>query len=207
MVEVTSRSTQSALFAENEQLRRDNKVILEELFHLRQSFEGMNDLINSVNSANRDFDEIQMLEKIIQIALDSVEASDGSILITDQDTEELVFAMVSGQIRERLLGHRLPPGTGIAGWVARKGEPVLVPNANLDPRFSQSVDRRFHFKTQSLVCVPLRYDNRILGVIQGINKTPGKTFNQADVNILQVVAHLAAWAIYTIEEVISGDQR
>ena len=199
MIDRTSRSAQSALFAESEQLRRDNNTLKEELASLRRSFAGLLKLIRLTEGDLTHFDEGVLLNTIIESALQSIEASDGSVLLIDHETEEFVFAIVAGQVRDKLVGHRIPVGTGIAGWVAKRGEPVIVPNVNLDPRFSESVDRRFQFKTNSLVCVPLIYNNHTLGVLQGVNKMHGKSFTQPDVVNLQVVGHMAAWAISVVE--------
>lgn len=200
MLELSSRSPQGTLFAENEQLRQANKQLQEEVNSLRRGMRGLHELIQLTNQATAETNEFTMLDIIVSAALNAIEASDGSILLIDQDTGELVFAMVSGSIRERLIGHRLPAGTGIAGWVASRREAVMVPNVNLDPRFSQSIDRRFEFKTNSIVCVPLIYRDRTLGVIQGVNKMNSKAFNQADLVTLKVVAHVAAWAIHELEK-------
>lgn len=200
-----SRSPQSARFVENELLRSENNVLKEELASLRRSFGGLLKLIKMASGETTDLDEELLLTTIIESALTSIEASDGSVLLIDHESEEFVFAIVAGQVRDKLVGHRMPVGTGIAGWVAKRGEPVIVPNVNLDPRFSQSVDRRFHFKTNSLISVPLIYNDKTLGVLQGVNKMHGKTFTQADVVNLQVVGHVAAWAISVVEENMGGD--
>ena len=68
-------------------------------------------------------DLIDLLDDLLAAALAVVDASDGSLLLLDEDTEELVFAVVRGSARNQLTGFRLPPGKGIAGWVAgRYGE-------------------------------------------------------------------------------------
>ena len=200
-----SRSPQSARFVENELLRSENNVLKEELASLRRSFGGLLKLIKMASGETTDLDEELLLSTIIESALTSIEASDGSVLLIDHESEEFVFAIVAGQVRDKLVGHRMPVDTGIAGWVAKRGEPVIVPNVNLDPRFSQSVDRRFQFKTKSLISVPLIYHGKTLGVLQGVNKMHGKTFTQADVVNLQVVGHVAAWAIAAVEEKMGGD--
>ena len=97
-------------------------------------------------------------------------------------------------------------GVGIAGWVAQHAESVIVPNVQTDPRFSSRVDQAFHFKTRSLVCVPIVFNGRVLGVIQALNKSSRKEFVSTDLLMLNVVAQLAAAAIARAESVLLGEE-
>ena len=90
-------------------------------------------------------------------------------------------------------------GTGIAGWVAQHGEPAVIQNARLDPRFSEQVDQSFHFHTHSMICVPIVSGAKVLGVIQALNKANNDEFNRTDLTLLGVVAQLAATAMTKAE--------
>ena len=114
--------------------------------------------------------------------------------------------VVHGSVRTKLVGHRIPLGVGIAGWVAQHAESVIVANVETDPRFSSRVDQAFHFKTRSLLCVPIVFSGRVLGVIQAINKANRKEFVNGDLLMLNVVAQLAAAAIARAESVLLGDE-
>lgn len=198
-----SSSPISVLHSEIEQLRNENRSLKEEVASLHKAFASMQRLTELMENVTPESDVFDLLDTILHAALSGIEASDGSVMLVDEETNELVFALVSGKVRDKLTGHRIPIGTGIAGWVAQKGDPVVVPNVHLDPRFSQSVDRDFQFKTQSLICVPLFYNGKILGVVQAINKIQGKQFLPGDLTLLQVVAYLASEAITRFESVIN----
>ncbi|WP_291315057.1 sensor domain-containing diguanylate cyclase [Desulfuromonas sp.] len=90
---------------------------------------------------------------------------------------------------------RLHPGEGIAGWVAKHGEPVLVNDVQKDPRFAREVDRAVSFSTHSVVCVPIKSKERSLGVIQLINPLGEGEFGKADLSILSSIADFVAIAI------------
>ena len=64
---------------------------------------------------------------------------------------------------------RLKIGEGIAGWVAKHGEPLLVPDVYTDPRFAKRIDEMTQWKTHSIMCIPLLSKHRVLGVMQLIN--------------------------------------
>ena len=127
-------------------------------------------------------------------------ANDGSLLLQDEATGELVFVVVRGQARTQLTGYRLPRGQGIAGWVAENKKPTLVRDARQDPRFSSQVDEGFDFQTTSLACVPLVDRNRVLGVIEAVNKTKEREFTPEDHDLLKLVAQLATLAIVRAED-------
>src|SRR5262249_48209777 len=89
---------------------------------------------------------------------------------------------------------RLPVGSGMAGWVARHGVTLRVPDAYDDPRFNPEIDRRTGFRTGAVLCMPLRNKaGRVMGVIQILNKEGG--FDDADEEILEAVAAQAALAL------------
>ena len=65
-------------------------------------------------------------------------------------------------------------GQGIAGWVALHGEPAIVNDAYEDRRFSTKVDRDTGYLTNSVLCVPLKSEQRVIGVMEAINKANGR---------------------------------
>jgi Nif-specific regulatory protein len=73
----------------------------------------------------------------------------------------------------RLREVRFPATEGIAGWVIREGQTLIVPDVDQDPRVYRGADVHTSTKTHSLVCVPLRTKERIIGVLEAINKRQG----------------------------------
>jgi two-component sensor histidine kinase len=94
-----------------------------------------------------------------------------------------------------LLDIRIPPGKGIAGWVAQHGKPLLIPNVGEDPRFYPGVDKMTGFETTSILCVPLKAKTKLIGVLEVMNKLNGNSFNEEDSLLLCIYAYQAAMAI------------
>jgi two-component system phosphate regulon sensor histidine kinase PhoR len=90
---------------------------------------------------------------------------------------------------------RLKLGQGVAGWVAMTGQPLNVPDAYRDPRFFQGVDEASGFVTQSILCVPLTADGKVIGVLEAVNKHQGQ-FTAADERLLSALSSSAAIAIH-----------
>jgi len=136
-----------------------------------------------------------LLDKTLYYAMTALDAQDGALLLADEEQHDLVFVLVQGQVREKLPGYRIPFAEGVAGWVAEHREPLIVNNTRADPRFSSRVDEAFHFRTRSILCVPLVARNKVLGVIEVLNKSGGGDFTEADQDLLSVLALIAAIAL------------
>ena len=200
------RGTSHFLQQENIRLQKENDRLQQEVVRLRLILRNLGNLNQMTLSIHPETDIVLLLDQILQAALDSIQADDGSLLLVDEETKELSFVVVHGSVRTKLVGHRIPLGVGIAGWVAQHAESVIVPNVQTDPRFSSRIDQAFQFKTRSMVCVPIVFTGRVLGVIQALNKTNRKEFVDGDLLMLNVVAQLAAAAIAKAESVLLGEE-
>src|ERR1700744_291977 len=113
------------------------------------------------------------LDSILQTIMDKMaeffRPDTWSLLMVDEPKDELYFAIAVGDAAEALKTVRLKMGEGIAGWVAGHGEPLIVPDVYNDPRFAKRIDEMTKWKTRSIVCMPLKSRQRVLGVIQLIN--------------------------------------
>jgi Sigma-54, DNA binding domain/GAF domain/Bacterial regulatory protein, Fis family len=119
-----------------------------------------------------------------------------SILLLDDARQELYFVAEHPRPghEPRLREVHFPATQGIAGWVVREGRSQLVPDVDHDPRFYRGVDVQAGTQTRSLLCVPLRIRERILGVLEAINKRQGE-FTANDVWRLEAFAAQLAPAL------------
>ncbi|MGA2697504.1 MAG: sensor domain-containing diguanylate cyclase [Terriglobales bacterium] len=117
-----------------------------------------------------------------------------SLLMVDEERDELYFAIAVGSASEALKNVRLKVGEGIAGHVAKHGEKVVVPDVLKDPRFAKRIDEMTKLETQSIICVPLRSRLRVLGVIQLVNVDMNH-FGDQESFFLQSLCDYAAIAI------------
>jgi putative methionine-R-sulfoxide reductase with GAF domain len=134
-----------------------------------------------------------LLEKIMDHALAITTSQAGSILLVDGKT--LVFKIVKGEKAEQLVGTSVEMGKGIAGWVAKKGEPARIADAARDPRFNRNVDAMTGFETKSILCVPLKTKSGVIGVLELLNKQGGYAYRARDEEIIMYLAGQAAISI------------
>lgn len=118
-----------------------------------------------------------------------------SLLLLDEVSGELIFEIAVSPGGSELKGLRLAKGEGVAGRVAETGEPLLISDVNDNPYFSPQVDRMIAQETRSIICVPLKSKNRVLGVIELINTEEHGAFTDADLPILTTIADYVAIAI------------
>jgi NtrC-family two-component system sensor histidine kinase KinB len=121
-----------------------------------------------------------------------------SVALLDEEAGELVFRVAVGEAAEEITGLRMSFDLGVVGWVARSGEPLLVPEARADGRFYAGVDESTGFETRVILAVPIKAQDRTIGVIEVLNPTDG-AFNGDAQRLLLSVADLAAVAIQNAE--------
>jgi diguanylate cyclase (GGDEF)-like protein len=138
------------------------------------------------------------LDSVLQTIMEKVAAyfrpATWSLLMVDEGREDLYFAIAVGDAADTLKTVRLKLGEGIAGWVARHGEPLIVPDVKNDPRFARRIDEVTQWETSSIICIPLKAKLRVLGVMQLIN-VPMSAFSQSEMFFLQALCDYAAIAI------------
>lgn len=137
----------------------------------------------------------QMLEQVIQMTQQTLNASAASVLLTNDNDQELFFQAASGPVGKALKRVKISTSHGIAGQVVRTGKPVIVNDVNSDPNFRKNIDKVTGFVTRSLICVPLAVHGKVLGVIEVLNKLNGGNFNDQDLEAVASVAATAAMAI------------
>ena len=143
-------------------------------------------------TSSLDLDSI--LQTIMEKMAEYFRPDTWSLLMVDEQKDELYFAIAVGEKAEELKNERLKVGEGIAGWVAKHGEHVISDDAANDPRFAKRIDERTRWETRSVIAVPLKSRLRVLGVIQLVNVDRSQ-FNEQEIFFLQSLCDYAAIAI------------
>ena len=151
-----------------------------------------NEIVKALTSS---LDLKEILNTIIDKISELLQPSNWSLLLIDEETNDLKFEIVVGEGSEKIKDVRLKMGEGIAGWVAQEKKPLLVPDVAKDPRFSKKADRASKFTTKSIICVPLATRGKCLGAIELINKVEEGSFGEEDLLVLTTLADYTAIAI------------
>lgn len=173
------------LQGKNTDLKSKLNIITKEL----SFFEEINKVLTSSIEMNK------ILVLIMKKIKDLTRAEAWSILMVDEETGDLVFEKTEGRTKKKVQKFRLKPGEGIAGWVAKEGIPVVVPDVSKDKRFCSKIDLETHFRTKSLMCVPIKSKGKTLAVLEVINKKTGESFDDDDLNLLLRLTNQTALAL------------
>ena len=133
--------------------------------------------------------------RAMQAATELMKAEVGSLLLIDEETNRLYFEVALGDKEETVKTFHLEMGEGIAGWVAKHGEPLIVHDTQSEPRFFSKVDRKSKFTTKNVICVPVKVKEKTIGVLEAINKLGGEAFSDDDLTIFQSLADQVAVAL------------
>jgi GAF domain-containing protein len=136
----------------------------------------------------------ELLELITEAAAELLGAETSSLLLLDDETGELIVDIATGERGHEVRQKRVPPGVGIAGWVVEHGEHAVVNSPRDDPRFYGDIDAKTGFETRNILAVPMRTKERVIGVIEVINKREGG-FDELDVKLTSALAGQAATTI------------
>jgi GAF domain-containing protein len=152
-------------------------------------------LAGTAGTINAPVTHSQLLELIVQTAAHVMGAKAASLCLLDDGGRELVFEVVQGEKAEELKKIRVPVGHGIVGLVAQTGEPIAISDASSDARHASDVAHRVGYVPQSIVAVPLFYEERVIGVLELLDKEDGGPFDAADMQAVGLFANQAAIAI------------
>ncbi len=160
-------------------------------------------IIHIMNQINSTINFQNLLNTIIDSAKDLLKAEGASLLLLDEENDELIFDVVVSEKGEIIRGRRLKVGEGIAGYVAEHVEEVIVRDVSGDKRFFTEIDMRSGFVTKSIIAVPVKMKNKLIGVLEVVNSLRPESFIDRDMTMLKYIADAAAVAINNQELVIS----
>lgn len=148
------------------------------------------------------FDLKGMLKGILLQANRFVPSESGSILIDDSalgrrlpDAGMLYFVACFGKGSAAVTGATLAPGLGIAGSTYSSGRPYISKQVMQDSRFYPKFDKMTKYKTQSIICAPIKMRGGVIGVIELINKSSGINYVKDDLTLLKIFAEYTSTLI------------
>lgn len=179
---VIASDTERLALGDLQQMLEEENRALEEAYRLsKRRLEAMRDVARTM-AGRLELDEL--LRTIIGKVGELCDCERATLFFVDEARGELWSRVSEGTADEI----RMPLGRGVAGFVARNGIALNLPDAYLDPRFDSSFDERTGYRTRSLLAVPiLSPEGRVTGVVEALNKRVGP-FGVEDERLLEAVA-------------------
>ena len=136
-----------------------------------------------------------LLRAIVEVARAIFGAQASSIMLLDEETDELVFEAVAREEGQHLVGKRFPSSTGVAGWVLVTRQPLVLEDVQQDPRFAKGVAEDTGYVPKGLMAVPLLNEESVLGVLQVLDRPQRSRFSLQEMELLGLFANQAAIAL------------
>jgi signal transduction histidine kinase len=146
-----------------------------------------------------------LLDLIVNSARELTDSEASSLLLLDGKSGELYFEAASGGA-ESIKRVVVPLDSSIAGWVCRAGAPLLIADTSQDHRFYKQADAESSYTTRSILAVPLKVKDKVIGCLEAVNKRIGGTFGVDDTETLTTLAAQAAVAVQNARLFQQSDQ-
>jgi GAF domain-containing protein len=137
----------------------------------------------------------ELLQTIVEAAARLFGAAAASIALVDEKNQTLEFRVAYGAGRAEIVGMQLPVDQGIAGYVAMTGQPLAISNVQQDPRFARDAAKKTGYVPRSILATPLLWRDRVIGVMEVLDKIAAPAFGMQDMELLALFARQAAIAI------------
>ncbi len=164
-----------------------------EINHRATEIESLMEVNHVINST---LDLSEVLRQVMAQSTRLLGAESSALMLIEEPTQELVFEVATGDKGTALKQIRLKLGEGVAGWVAREGQPLIVNDPAADERFFIGADLTTGHTTRNIMAVPLTVRGRVIGVLEVLNSLPpGRPFLDSDLHLLQALENQAGTAI------------
>ncbi len=142
-----------------------------------------------------------LLDSIVEAAARIFGAGAASILLVNEEEQVLEFKVAYGPVGKNLVGTKYPLDKGIAGYVVMTGQPIATSHVSQDARWDREFAESTGYVPESILATPLLSGERIIGVMEVLDKINAASFGMQDMELLGMFARQAALAIDQAQQV------
>ena len=197
---INRRDIIEILREENELLKKRNHQVSNRLARMQQAFRALNEIEEKTRDISPGVDLQALLYHLLELVMHACNTEHGSLILLDEQAQELEFVEVIGDTRQALKNHRIRLDTGVVGQVMKTGESVLIENVQSSKQWSAEVDDFLGFHTRALMCSPLVIEDRVIGALEVVNQQTDLPFDNNDLNILRVAARFVSLVLERAEK-------
>lgn len=169
---------------------------MKSLSELQKENRNLRSLIHTSLLLNSPLELATLLDLIMRISKKVMRAEAATLMLVDEEQGDLTYEVALGEKGKQIKQlFRLKMGQGVAGWVAKHAQSVIVEDAAKDSRFYSKVDKTTGFVTKSIICVPLLVEGKVIGILEAFNPLEKKSFDDGDLELFEVFSAQVAVAV------------
>jgi GAF domain-containing protein len=142
----------------------------------------------------------ELLQSIVETAARIFDAPAASILLVNEREQVLEFRVASGPVGTGVIGMKFPLDHGIAGYAVMTGQPLVIADVEEDARFARDTAEKTGYVPHSIMAMPLVMDERVIGVLEVLDRGGEPSAGMEDLELLGVFARQAAIAIHASQQ-------
>ncbi len=182
-------------------LTEQNEIIRAEVSRIRLYIDSLESLVAALDDSLSAEDVMPRISVSLGQALKCIGAKNASLLVLEEDSDELIFVLTHGDMpSDNLLWRRIPRSKGIVGWAVKHKKAVIINDVQSDERFYPEFDTEYNFTTESVLAVPVMGSGKVFGVVEIINKGGGKIFNDDDQTLISLMCGFAGELLYNLSK-------
>ncbi len=179
-----------SLFSNQTSIILENHSLSEALRNHRKDSKTLTEFSHILGST---LDSEELFKTIIEQTISILQAEKGSLMLLDEESGDLKIKVIKGMNQKIVEGQRIQLGQGISGKVLEEGTPLMVQNMASDPRVL--LNKRSRYKTASFISVPIKLNERTVGVINVADKINEQAFSEKDLQVALTISGYASMAI------------
>lgn len=177
-------------------MRRKSNKVEDRLGFGEEGIKYIAELLSITTRMLSAFNLEKLLGQILDTSLEFLRADTGSLMLVEEDNSTLKIKVARGLSKEVVEKVSIKVGEKVAGWVAKEGKPLLlIGGLKADPRFRHLDEKK---EIKSSICVPLKVEKRVIGVLNINNVYAKSVFSDLDLKVLSLLANQAAISIWSV---------
>lgn len=188
-----------SIFEQTGRISHEAEMLRHEVSDLRHFMRNLSDIAELADGPDARRNLSSLVETVLWKILDSIEAEEGSLMLVDDATDELVYVAGVGNMRTDLLrGQRMPKTRGLAGWVVQNHTPTVMENQRSDRPHERASDKNPWTSSFTIVAAPLMAGGRVIGVVELFHRRRAP-FSPERLEMLSLACRFAGELLNTLE--------
>lgn len=192
-----------SIFEKTGRITQEAELLRHEVSNLRHFMRNLQDLTELVDARDARRNLSSVVETVLAKILDGIDAEEGSLMLVDDASDELVYVAGSGGLpASRLRGQRMPKDRGLAGWVVENRTPMVMENQHPEHHRGRVPENPWT-AAFTIVAAPLIAGGEVIGVVELFHRRRAP-FSPERLEMLSLACRFAGELLHSLEHRVRG---